>query len=388
MKQRHLYALGLLVAVGFVLSTVPASATTRAAATPKAPTASVTWASGAPLPFAATRWDGEIVRSLNRVFFLGYRKADNLTDGSVWYYDVATATYVDTGVDMPVPDSNYEVSALTDASGVLGLYIFGGRAEPAPGVIVDTVQAYFPATNTASIISTDPWPGKTPSGCISLPAMGVATVANRAFVMGGVAFTANGCVADENSAQTWIFQPRRPAGARWSPGPPLNLARGYITTGLLGRTIYAIGGDVNVAGSLTAQPIVESWAPPTGGWNDAAVANLPVGCDESQAFGFSAGPLANDVVLAGCGQWPNATGDTYIYSSTANTWSVGGTLLEARRNHAGVLLGSKMFVLGGYDSTGGVTLMTTELGTGHPLGGNRPGYVGPDRITGGNPATS
>ena len=71
------------------------------------------------------------------------------------------------------------------------------------------------------------------------------------------------------------------------------------------------------------------WKPPTGGWDDAGVADLPVtpGCEESQAFPFTSGPLANGIVLAGCGQWPNATPDTYFYSATSNTWS--GPLMVA-----------------------------------------------------------
>src|SRR5467141_942696 len=104
MKQRHLYALGLLVAVGLLSSSVPALAAQRRAA---APNATVTWTTGTPVPFAATRWDGEYVQQQNRVYFLGFRASDNTTDGSIWYYDVATDTYVDTGKNMPVPISNY-----------------------------------------------------------------------------------------------------------------------------------------------------------------------------------------------------------------------------------------------------------------------------------------
>src|SRR5437867_12495198 len=126
MKQRYTFALGLVVAVGLLISSVPASATTRSTASPKIPNVSVTWATGTPLTIPATRFDGEYVASLNRVYFLGFRLADNTTDGSVWYYDVATDTYVDTGRDMKVPVSNYQISALTDSHG-LGLYIFGGR---------------------------------------------------------------------------------------------------------------------------------------------------------------------------------------------------------------------------------------------------------------------
>src|SRR5438093_8093773 len=209
MKQRHLYALGLLVAVGLVSVVLPASAAQRSTkASPRVPAVSTSWVSGASITFGtptpgATRFDGELYKPQNRVYFLGFRNPDNSTDGSVWYYNVATQTYVDTGVDMPVPVSNYEISALTDASNVLGLYIFGGR--DSGGIIVNTVQAYYPVTNTTAVIATHPWPGKTPQGCISLPAMGVVTLANHAVVLGGAGFSSGGCAVDDNSAQTWIY---------------------------------------------------------------------------------------------------------------------------------------------------------------------------------------
>ena len=294
------------------------------------------------------------------------RQGDDSTSGDVWYYDVATKTYVDTGTVMPVPVSNYSIAPLTDNKGD-GLYIFGGR--DANAAIVNNVQVYYPATNTAAKLGkTDKFPGKTPSGCISLPAMGVATLNNHAYVVGGVAFSANGCVGDENSNQTWIFNPKAPSGSRWSKGPKVNLARGYITTAVLGGKIYAIGGDTNDVGSLTPQTIVESWnGDPTKSWNDGAVADLPEACDESQAFGFDTGPLKTTITLVGCGQWPNDLPDVLQYSSTTDSWSTVGTLNESRRNHAGANIGSnkspKLYVVGGYGADGATVETTSEIGT-------------------------
>jgi hypothetical protein len=384
MRRRSLHLLGLLVAAGLLLTSVPAQAARPASA--RVPQTSVTWTFGPTLPFEATRWDGAYVAFLKRVYFLGFRTTGDLTDGSVWYFDVATSTYVDTGVDMPVPISNYQIAALQDSTG-LGLYIFGGRTANAE--LIDTVQVYYPTTNTASIVSTDPWPGKTLQGCISLPAMGVATVKNRAIVMGGVAFTANGCL-DDNSNQTWIYSPNAPAGSRWSQGPDLNLARGYVTPAVLNGKVYAIGGDINVAGTLMPQVTVESLDSKGGTWDDGAVADLPTACDESQAFAPPTGPLAGGIVLAGCGQWPNALGDTYFYDSGADAWSLVGYLNEIRRNQAGTFVkgvhSTKMFVLGGYASDGFTTLTSTEAGVGSALG--RPGFARPAPRTGGNPTTS
>lgn len=319
----------------------------------------VAWHLGPTLPLPLARFDGELVGS--RVYFLGGRTntlPPDDTVGNVLYLDVPTRTFGDTGVVMPVPISNYGVAKLEDANGT-GLYVFGGR-DAAGGVVTD-VQVYYPASNTAAVVDTDPWPGTTDvAGCISLPAMGVAVVGNKAYVMGGASFLANGC-QDDNSSQTWVFNPNAPAGSRWQQGPDLNLARGYVTPAVLGNKLMAIGGDVNNVGALEAQSIVEglNTANPTA-WNDAAVADLPMPCDESQAFGFTSGPLKGNVVLAGCGNWPDQTSpDTLVFAG--GSWHTSTPLNDVRRNHAGVLVTpNRMLVLGGYAQDGATIIDSSE----------------------------
>jgi hypothetical protein len=385
MKRRYRYGLVLLAAAGMLGSPLPALGASHAPAA--VPSASVSWTFGPSLPFAATRWDGAYVARLNRVYFLGFRASDGSTDGSVWYYDVAAGTYVDTGVDMTVPVSNSEIAELQDAQGI-GLYIFGGR--DGLGNLVDTVQAFYPRSNEAVVVDTDPWPGRTPSGCVSLPATGVATLANKAYVLGGLSFSLNGCL-DEQSAQTWVFDPLAPAGSRWTQGPDLNVARGYITAGALGGKIYAIGGDLNVAGTPTPIATVEAWQPPAGVWNDSGIADLPVPCDESQAFSSTTGSLKRGIVLATCGQWPNALPDTYFYDERTNSWSDIGAVNETRRNEAGALIPGgaplQMFILGGYASDGLTALSSTETGSGG-RSASRPGFFRPVPTTGTKPTTT
>src|SRR5438046_3637123 len=131
----------------------------------------------------------------------------------------------------------------------------------------------------------------------------------------------------------------------------MHVARGYVTPAVLNGTIYAIGGDTIAAGSLTPIATVESFTPPSGKWINKGVADLPEPCDESQAFGLTKGPLAGGLVLAGCGQWPNALPDTLFYDVGGNAWSTIGALSTNRRNFAGVLLPGRkqpIMVLGGY----------------------------------------
>ena len=338
-------------------------------APPAAAAPDITWRLGPTLPTALARFDGEIVG--NRIYFLGGRTNDIPpadTIGNILFFDIPTRTFGDTGVVMPIPISNYGIAKLEDANGT-GLYVFGGR--DALGNVITDVQVYYPDTNTAMVVASDPWPGTTDvAACISLPAMGVAVVDNKAFVLGGIS-VAPGCTFD-NSSQTWIFNPNLAPGSRWHQGADLNLARGYITPAVLGNKLVAIGGDIiDNLGALTAQTIVEglNTSNPTA-WKDGAVADLPEPCDESQAFGFTSGPLAGSIVLAGCGQWPDQTKpDTLVFSG--GSWSQSTPLNDVRRNQAGVLVSlpnnDVMLVLGGYALDGVTIIDSTERSAAVPL---------------------
>src|SRR5207302_8605562 len=91
-------------------------------------------------------------------------------------------------------------------------------------------------------------------------------------------------------------------------------------------------------------------------------------CDQSQAFAFKTGLLANTITLAGCGQWPNAVPDVLQYDTVGNAWSTVGTLNDNRRNQAGTVIGAvalnKMYILGGYGEASGFIdpLTTSEVG--------------------------
>ena len=328
-----------------------------------APDVAVEFAAGKASTFGWTRFDGEKVGKF--VYFLGYRDANNETDGSIWTYDIKKKKFADTGIDMPVAISNYTIAALTDDTG-LGLYTFGGR--DATGLTSTVVQVFYPATGDTAVLEDDPWPGTTPSECVSLPATGIAVSGNMAYALGGMSFGTSipPCV-DDVSKEVWRFNPTAAAGNKWKKQPSLKVARGYVTGAVVdGNRIFAIGGDLNEAGTLVAQMTVESWKVGAKKWNDTNYADLPIACDESQAFAFDSGPLSGTITVAGCGQWPAAVTDVVQYDVGDDSWSTVGALLEARRNHAGVNIGTaaapKLLVAGGYAADGS-TLMTTEIGT-------------------------
>jgi hypothetical protein len=340
------------------------------------------WTLGPNTTFSGTtgaweRFDGEYYPGNGRVYFLGGRDG-TVTMGDIYYFDSTAGAFTDTGVDMPVPVGNYTIALLQDATG-WGLYIFGGRTST--GVYTQAVQAYYPATNTVvNYESTDPWNGRTASSCLAFPG-GVAVYNNKAYVFGGFATAASGCVQDEASDQTWIFDPMAAAGAKWTnTNEPLSGVRAYIPSAVADGMIYAIGGDDLSTGALTAVAIVERLNPANiaAGWDDAGVADLPLpssglpGCDESQAFGFDTGSpfseVAGKIVLAGCGQFPDQLTDSFIYTISSNSWATWEPLNEARRNHAGALIPASqgtgtpgMWVFGGIGAAG--DLVSTEYRT-------------------------
>jgi len=338
-----------------------------APAAQSAPTVGITWTTGASAPMGATRWDGATIG--NNVYFLGFRDVNNNTDGSIWDYDIGAGTYTDTGIDMPIAISNYTIAVLKDANGT-GLYTFGGRT--AAGESGTQVQVFYPSTGTAQVLASDPWPGTTPSACVSLPSTGVTVYKNKAYVAGGTSFSSSvpACV-DDNSAQVWRFDPSAPDGSKWTQRPDLSLARGYLSLATVGKKMYAIGGNVNTAGTLTASQVVERAKAKSGKFKDGKAADLPIGCDETQSFGFNKGTLAKTITVAGCGQWPSAVPDTLQYDVASDTWATVGMLNESRRNHAGTNVGTQnapvLAVFGGYDGTSGAAVGTSEFSsTGAP----------------------
>jgi len=181
--------------------------------------------------------------------------------------------------------------------------------------------------------------------------------------MGGMSFsTSIPACTDDNSNQVWSFDPMGKDGKRWKSMPKLTQARGYVSPAVVGNTIYAIGGDVNDVGTLTAQATVESWKIGAKKWDDKGAKDLLEPCDESRAFG-----LDSTVVLAGCGQWPNSLPDVQVYDVKKDKWSQDTPLNEARRNQAGENIGSaskpNIMIVGGYNLDGTAILDTSEFGT-------------------------
>jgi len=322
------------------------------------------WQSGPATPFSWARMDGAFYDPTGLVYFLGGRLTDGTTDGSIYTFNPSTSAYTDTGIDMPVPISNYTVNQLTDATG-LGFYVFGGR--DSAGVQTFGVQVFYPATNTvAQLPAPDNYPGPIACGA------GLnAVVNNKAYIAGGFDGVAN-------AVQTWVFDPMAASGSRWTRLTNADLPQGlaYVMGAVVDDLIYAIGGAYWDGATLINVPTVAVLNPNAGtpSWDDAAVADLPETCSSSDAWGFSTGSLYQDPVdltplagkiITGCGNWDIPNVNVYAYTVATNTWAAFPSLITPRRDTAAdfiPLAGSPaLWFWGGYDGSGtNVTTTTSE----------------------------
>ncbi|HRZ28424.1 MAG TPA: hypothetical protein P5346_02480 [Spirochaetota bacterium] len=291
------------------------------------------WTEANSTPFLYTRFDAEYSYETGRVYFLGGRCEDYPTEttvGYIWEYDPATGDYNSLPPVMTTPVSNYTIARLTDGNGREVFVIFGGRNNS--GDQVPTVQCFYPDTLTVTSLPV----GDNYTG---MGSPGVAVVDNKAYVFGGVE-----SVGHTASANTYIFDITASSGSRWTAGPALNLARGYIAAAAVDGIVYAMGGDIYDGSSLVAQTMVEKLDPTDASpaWNDVDAADLPFACDETQAFGFDSDAdyrYAGSIIVAGCGRWSSEYEYSLRYDAGSNTWYESfPDLNQARRNHAGAFI--------------------------------------------------
>jgi len=223
----------------------------------------------------------------NAIYFLGARcETDTITTGAVFYFDLDTRTYNLTGVTMPYPVSNYQVVMVPDdgMGNGPGLYIIGGRL--ANAAQTDAVQVYYPETNRAAVIATDPYP---PTGDPRSPG-GVVYAGGKIFVLGGF----DGTVM---FADTHTYDPSAPAGDRWEDiQADLPTPRSYIAAVNVGDLIYAIGGDEFTADSLVPidDTLVLDLNNLQAGWQDALMPDLPTANSDCPAVYVPDGLLGGD----------------------------------------------------------------------------------------------
>lgn len=298
------------------------------------------WVNGPQSTFGYTRFDGEYFPGTAKVYFLGGRIGNATTMPDIYSYTPATGAYADVGVNMYKAVSNYDVCLLRDDHDLpngdtWGLYIVGGRYDASPNYW-DTLQVYYPVSNTAIVYPSDPYPGRC-GGQITV-AQSSIVYDNHIYSMGGFSQTSS-----VTSNEVWCFDPLGTAGSRWTRLADLPLARAYPILGIVDTFLYACGGDTwnSSAQTLTAKANVFALnlADTAAGWY--TVASMPGINGESRAFGFDSdfpGSFGGKLVVAGRGTWSTESAHCYIYEVEDDSWEMFPSLAQRRRNHAGVYI--------------------------------------------------
>jgi hypothetical protein len=292
------------------------------------------WSYGPETPFAFTRFDGGYSPFDGTVYFLGGRLADLTTDGSIWSFDPRTGAYADTGHDLPVPISNYQVNLYEHPQGPMLVTLCGRMAD---GTVTDSVQFY----NVAQQFAGQLLPDNDYPGSLTCMAGLNAVWHNKVIVAGGF----DSATPPYHPTETWFFDPDAagtPAVWTSSMSTTLEPGRAYIMSAVVDDLVYAIGGAIyDGAGGLidvdTVQRLDPAVWPPV--WT--TVAPLPEPCSSGRAWGFDSDsslsafgqPLAGKIITT-CGVWSDENDHVYIYDIHSDSWEEFPFLLTDRRDNA------------------------------------------------------
>jgi N-acetylneuraminic acid mutarotase len=130
------------------------------------------------------------------------------------------------------------------------------------------------------------------------------------------------------------------AGAKWSRGMPLPVARGEVAAALVGGQIYVVGGFV--AGGENS-PRVDAYSPAAKSWRQ--IPDLPLPVDHAMAAGYR-GTL---YVVGGYG--PSRSRLTTLFAYSGGSWARLTPMPEQRAAGGAVVVNGKLYVVGGTASS-------------------------------------
>lgn len=337
MKTRILFLI-IAAALAVAIWNINAQSADRISPTPD------TWSAATSPPTNVVRGVGVYFPPNGMFYGMGGRTADTAgTDRTtVIEYNPATnawATKVATYPDNQV--NNMACGVLTDA-GTPYIYCVGGSAAAAT-TSTSRVFRYNPAADAFSAIAA-PWPGNV-AGNI-LPG-GVAVFQNKLYIIGG--FQINTAMIN----QIWEFTPGTNAWVQKTAVLPVPL--GYVPATAIGNFIYTGGGSTftppNVladsTNSFKYDPVLDSIS---------AIAAIPRATGETRAVAVN----TQMWVLGGGRTVPNPSTQVDVFNPGTNTWSVGQPFATARRNFLADTDGTRVWIAGGYDSTGTGFVATAE----------------------------
>jgi hypothetical protein len=258
-------------------------------------------------------------------------------------YNPGTGTYTPKSATFPDNQTNNIACGVLTESGTPYIYCVGGSAGGAT-TATGRVFRYNPVADAISTVAA-PWPGVGAATDV-LPG-GFAVFQNKLYIIGG--FEIN--VAMTN--QIWEFDPGTTSWRQKSALLPVS--RGYVPAATIGSHIYTGGGSDYTGGTLV--DAADSFAYDPVADTIAAIPSIPRATGETRALNVG----GKMWVLGGGRTTPNPSAEVDIFDPMSSTWSMGFAFNNARRNFPTDTDGTKIWLAGGYDSTGTTPLNITEL---------------------------
>jgi hypothetical protein len=311
------------------------------------------WSFGPPLPaVGCARAVGNFFPANGRFYVMGGRSSDIAGSDftNPFEYNPVTNTWATKTAVYPDASVNNMACGVLTVSGTPQIYCVGGSLGGGTTATA-RVFSYNPATDTiATLPSADDWPG-SPGGAsaITLPG-GFAVLGNKLYIIGGFQ------ISQAVIAQTWRFDPAAATGSRWVQLQNYPVARGYMPATAIGGFIYTAGGSTFDASVLADSADSFKYDPVNNTWS--TIPNIPRATGETRAVA-----MGNKMYVLGGGRTaPNPSNEVDIYDPALNTWSIGNHFITPRRNFAADTDGSsRIWLAGGYDSSGTMLLNTTEI---------------------------
>jgi hypothetical protein len=334
-------------------ATATATATVVPSATPT-PTPGCPWSFGANFPaVGGVRAVGNYFPANGRFYAMGGRSADvaGADFTNPFEYNPGPNTWATRSATYPDNKINNMACGVLTVEGTPQIYCVGGNASQVVGT-ASRVFSYNPVTDTVTVLTAaDNWPGSQSGGF--LPG-GFAVAGNKLYIIGS--FNANS-VPPVVTGQVWQFDPNAAVGSRWLQRLDCPVARAYVPAATIGGLIYTAGGsNVDAAGVLIDSTDSFKYDPVANAWT--AIANIPRATGETRAV-----VINNQIWVLGGGRVaPNPSNQVNIYTPGSNTWTIGVSFITARRNFPADSDGSsRLWLAGGYDSSGTTLLNTTEV---------------------------
>jgi N-acetylneuraminic acid mutarotase len=318
------------------------------------PTCPPGWSAGPNFPAAGiVRAPGTFFPANGRFYTIGGRSADVAGADFTNPFEYNPTTNAWTTKPSVIPDgkvNNMACGVLT-VSGTPQIYCTGGSQSQVVGT-TGRVFSYNPATDTfTSLAAGDDWPGSQ-AGTF-LPG-GFAVAANKLYIIGS--FNAN-ATPPVMTNQVWQFDPTAAVGSKWLARTNYPLARGYVPAAAIGGIIYTGGGSaLDPTGALIDSAESFKYDPVSGVWTP--IASIPRATGETRAV------VLNNLmyVLGGGRVAPNPSNEVDSYNPVSNTWNISAPFTTARRNFPADSNGTdRIYLVGGYDSSGTTLLNTMEI---------------------------